>query len=125
MKLFYYCQTLTIISRKNSPLSCLDLYSVQRPQRTARINSCLPILSINGVRRKRPPLTVGVVNGHWPPDRQLCTDGDRAFFRLLPDSELPDVQINSQKVANAAAQHEAVPDSVVVRDPLADVEDNP
>ena len=43
-----------------------------------------------------------------------------------PDEKLhlPHVQINRQKVAHAAAQHEAVPDSMVVRNALADVKND-
>lgn len=40
-------------------------------------------------------------------------------------SGLADVKINRQEVTHAAAEHEAVPDSVVIRNTFADVEDDP
>lgn len=40
-------------------------------------------------------------------------------------SGLADVKINRQEVTHAAAEHEAVPDSVVIGNTFADVEDDP
>ena len=43
---------------------------------------------------------------------------------LTKKLHLTNIQINCQKVAHAAAQHKAVPDGMVVRDTLADVENH-